>query len=24
VRFDIVAVILAPPRIEWLRDAFHQ
>ena len=23
VRFDIVAVILAPRRIEWLRDAFH-
>ena len=23
VRFDIVSVILAPRRIEWLRDAFH-
>ena len=23
VRFDIVAVILSPRRIEWLRDAFH-
>jgi len=23
VRFDVVAVILSPRRIEWLRDAFH-
>lgn len=23
VRFDIVAVILSPRRIEWLRDVFH-
>ena len=23
VRFDVVAIILAPRRIEWLRDAFH-
>jgi len=23
VRFDIVAVVLSPRRIEWLRDAFH-
>jgi putative endonuclease len=23
VRFDIVAVILSPRRIEWFRDAFH-
>ena len=23
VRFDIVSVVLAPQRIEWLRDAFH-
>jgi putative endonuclease len=22
-RFDVVAVILSPRRIEWLRDAFH-
>ena len=23
VRFDIVAVVLSPRRIEWFRDAFH-
>ena len=23
VRFDIVAVVLSPRRIEWLRDTFH-
>jgi putative endonuclease len=23
VRFDVLAVILSPRRIEWLRDAFH-